>query len=103
MHAVLQAPQWAGLLAVSTQVPLQSTVPGGQAHIPVEQILPPAQAIPQPLQFAGSDCRSTHAVPQRAKPVVQGPAIMSGADPSEVARGVSVAGPRSALGSGASN
>jgi hypothetical protein len=58
-QAFPQVPQWAGLLAVSTQVPPQSVWPVGQPQAPPIQTLPPMQTVPQVPQLLPSDCVST--------------------------------------------
>jgi hypothetical protein len=49
------------------------------AHLPSEQNCPDAQDLPQPPQFAPSDCVSVHAVPHIVRPVwhAQLPAVHS--------------------------
>jgi hypothetical protein len=41
-----------------TQVPLHRTYPAGQVHVPLTQLSPEAQAVPQAPQWFGSVCRS---------------------------------------------
>lgn len=46
-----QAPQFALSFDVSMQVPPQSTSAPGQAHSPLEQLLPPEHVLPQKPQW----------------------------------------------------
>jgi len=76
-QAVPHAPQWLGLLVVSTQVlPLQRiSVPGQpETQVELEQYgVPPSalQARPQPPQLALFVAVSTHAPPHSVKPELQ--------------------------------
>jgi hypothetical protein len=78
-QAFPQAPQFAGLVAVSTQVPPQSVVPVGQPQAPPMQTLPPLQVVPQAPQLALSDLVSTHEPPQ----LVRVPAQLAPQVPTE--------------------
>lgn len=55
-QAVAHVPQWAGLVARSTQTPLHSVNPAAQDcwQVPDAQVWPAAQAVPQVPQFLGS-------------------------------------------------
>lgn len=54
LHILPHAPQWLGLLLVSTQAPLQLCRPLRQVHLPAVQIWPVVQAVPQVPQLAAS-------------------------------------------------
>jgi hypothetical protein len=56
----LQPPQWASVLPVSTQAPLQTVWPGGQtmAQVPPMQVWPSGQSVPQVPQLFSSTRRS---------------------------------------------
>lgn len=55
-QVVAHVPQWAGLVARSTQTPLHSVSPAAQDcwQVPDAQVWPAAQAVPQVPQFLGS-------------------------------------------------
>jgi hypothetical protein len=55
----------------TTQLPLQSTVPGAQVHWPPWQTRLPLQTWPQKPQLFLVVCRSTHAFPHLASPGAQ--------------------------------
>lgn len=55
-QALLQAPQWLGVLLVSM-------------HVPLQQLSVEPQALPQEPQFRTSRCRSRHSPPQQDRPV----------------------------------
>ena len=65
-----QVPQFAGLVWVSTQVPLQLVWPVGQ-HLPLEQVLVPPQTVVQVPQCEPSVWRFTQVLLQFVNPVVQ--------------------------------
>ncbi len=67
VHALLHVPQWAGSVSVAAQVPPQLCSLRGQAQWPAAQIMEP-QLVPQVLQLAGSDWRSTHDPLQLVRP-----------------------------------
>jgi hypothetical protein len=71
LHAVPHVPQLVLLVLRSTQLPLQSTVPGAQVHWAPWQTRLPAQIWPQKPQLFLLVCRSTHAFPHLANPVEQ--------------------------------
>ena len=52
VQTVVQPPQWAALLEISTQAPLQVVSPAAQAQPASTQNSPPLQATPQPPQLA---------------------------------------------------
>jgi hypothetical protein len=66
-HFVPQAPQLFGSLELLVHVPAQFSWPDWQevTHAPVLHSVPDEQAWLQVPQLLLSDCRSTHAVPQR--------------------------------------
>jgi hypothetical protein len=66
-----QAPQFSGLEARSTQLPLHDCCPVGQAHLPLKQVVPAAQVTPQPPQFALSLVAWTQAPEQASNPAAQ--------------------------------
>jgi hypothetical protein len=66
-HAVPQAPQLAGSVAVSEQTPPHTIVPIGHAHVPMVQVRPPVHAIPQPPQFMLLASVFTQRVPQAVR------------------------------------
>jgi len=59
-HIVPQAPQLLVSIFVFTQAPPQRVSVIWQAHMPAVQREPPPQTIPQPPQFVGLVCVSTH-------------------------------------------
>jgi hypothetical protein len=66
---LVQVPQFAASLDVSTHVPLQSVWPAGQfaalaLQTPLSQVSPVAQAFPQLPQCAVAAARFTHCDPQ---------------------------------------
>ncbi len=61
--AIVQPPQFARSLVVSTHTPLQSSVPFGHSHLPALHVMPPLHAMSQPPQFAPSVCVSTQDAP----------------------------------------
>ena len=72
-HTLPHAPQFAGLLLVSTHAPEHIVVPAPHetAHIPAEHTCPAAHAFPHAPQFARSVARSRHAPAQFVVPVAQ--------------------------------
>jgi hypothetical protein len=66
-HALPHVPQFALLVCRSAQTPLQSVVPEAHAQVPPLQTRFPEQIWPQKPQLVLSVCRSTHALPQRAR------------------------------------
>ena len=77
LQTVPQAPQCAGLLLVSTQLPEQLLKPLGQtrAQLPDTQLCPDAQAEPQAPQLAVLLVVSTHLPEQRARAVTCVPRV----------------------------
>lgn len=60
-QAFPQAPQFAVLVSVSTQTPLQSVPPPGQPHVPDTHDEPAGQVFPHAPQFEGSELVLMHA------------------------------------------
>ena len=85
-----QAPQLRKLACVSTHVPLQSSVPTSQPHLPAVQIRPGSQGASQAPQLAVSLCRSTQALLHSSRPVPhdssQRPALQTSSAPQDVAQ-----------------
>jgi hypothetical protein len=67
-HDTPHAPQFWALLCVSTQLPLQSTVPEGHEHRLLAHTRLPAQICEQNPQLFLSSVRSTQELLQRASP-----------------------------------
>ena len=63
VQAVLQAPQWAPFVRVSTQVAPQRVNPAWHAHCAFAQSSPGAHECPQTPQLAGSVLRFTQLEP----------------------------------------
>src|SRR6185369_1240277 len=59
VHALPQAPQFAGSLEVSMQVPPQVALPAPQPQAPLLQVWPPRHLLPQKPQFVGSVATAT--------------------------------------------
>jgi hypothetical protein len=59
-HAFPQAPQFCGSLTSERQMPLHSSVPTGQVHVPATHVVPQAQIFPHAPQLFGSVSVSTH-------------------------------------------
>jgi hypothetical protein len=71
VQATPQAPQFAALESVSTQAEPQRVVPAGHTHMPIAQVVPRAQTVPQAPQLAVSLVVSTHAPLHVVRPIVQ--------------------------------
>jgi len=61
----LEPPQWP---VPHDELPLQSVCPEGHVQVPLEQVAPGSQTLPQPPQLASSVFLSTHRPPQTALP-----------------------------------
>ena len=66
-----QAPQLFGSLPIPAHTPLHACSLGGHAHAPATHACPLGHALPQPPQFAASDCAPTHDVPHLVRPGAQ--------------------------------
>jgi len=64
-HATPHAPQWVASIVVSTQAPLHTVWPLGQAQRPAVHRWSSGQTMPQPPQWVGSVVADTQASPQR--------------------------------------
>ena len=71
VQVVVHPPQWAGSMRVSTQTPLQSMRPDGQAHEPAWQVWSARQSFPHSPQCSGSVASVTHEPKQSVWPAGQ--------------------------------
>jgi hypothetical protein len=72
-QTMLQSPHAAGSTLTDTQVPLHAFCDPGQMQLPITQVEPPRQRLPQAPQFDGSVARFRQPAPQRLVPGAQMP------------------------------
>ena len=91
-QGILQPPQFAGSLSVSTHLLPQSFEPPRQStpHLPAEHTCPVGQGIPQPPQLAGSFDVSTQLEPQTIAEAPTQPAPVDTEDVADVVADVVV-------------